>query len=54
MPDVKQPTPTPNADAQTKEPARDRTVHDLELPEDKSKTVTGGACANGQHIPEVP
>jgi hypothetical protein len=51
MADEKHAIPTPT-DANTKTPDIDRAADDLELPEDKSKNVTGGACANGQHLPE--
>ena len=52
MADEKHAIPTPTDDANTKTPHSDRAADDLELPEDKSKTVTGGACATGQHFPK--
>jgi hypothetical protein len=52
MAEQKHPTPTPADDASAKPPQRDRVTGDLDLPDDKPKTVTGGACATGHHLPE--
>ena len=53
MADEKNPTPGPTDDVNAKAPLSDRAAEDLELPEDKSKTVTGGAATTGKHFPEV-
>jgi hypothetical protein len=53
MADEKNPTPAPTDDVNAKAPLDDRAADDLELPDDKSKTVTGGACAGGKHFPDA-
>lgn len=53
MAEQKHPSPAPTDDASAKLPQHDKVASDLDLPEDKSKSVTGGACANGQHLPEA-
>lgn len=52
MAERKHPIPTPTDDASAKPPQRDPVTGDLDVPEDKSKSVSGGACATGQHLPE--